>query len=795
MAWCFFSPLARGQFTTILNIPPDPDIGFNQSIGSGTQLILGEGGVIGNSFTAGDPSGSSTNVEVNISGGSVGNHFDAFGGSVVNVSGGSISIAFDAYGGSTVNISGGSFDSGLEAKDGSNINISGGDIGYFFKARGSLINLSGGTMGDRFNIYSSSTLAIAGGEYRLDGALINELVSPGSSLAFDLPSGSLLSGTLSDGTPFAFFNFDPGNREGDRIRNGSLTLNAVAMPAIGPPLVTLPGNSAPLGIRAGQILVVENGGAVTRNFNAGWGSTVTISGGQVGDNFEAVGAQVNVSSGSIGDHFDAFSGTTVNLTGGSIGEVFDANSNSTVNVSGGSVGQLFHSRAGSTVSISGGSIGRGFTARSSSTVRISGGSFGRGFATRSGSAVNLSGGDFRLDGVPVAGLDAIGNSQPINVPSGSLLSGTLADGTPFALLDQINFDFVTENTLTLTNAALPAVGPELLSTPGDPVPLGIRDGQTLVVNDGGNLGDNFNMGFGSKLILRGGQVGRNVEAVGSEVTISGGSVESFKAFDNTIVSITGGTVGFGPTVHSGSILNMSGGTLGQGLDVFGLSTVNISGGSIGDRFSAFGGSVINVSGGEIGNIFEAENGSTINISGGTVGDFFDAENGSLVNVSGGTVGEDFNAFAGSQINFFGTEFILNGIDITSSLNANSPFIIADRDVTLSGFLADGSAFSFDLISSDSFEIQDYFDTDALLTVTLVGPGDFNGDGKVDGSDFLKWQRGESPVSLGAQDLADWQANYGSSTLSPASSVTVPEPSTVILGLLASFLGISLKHRL
>ena len=41
--------------------------------------------------------------------------------------------------------------------------------------------------------------------------------------------------------------------------------------------------------------------------------------------------------------------------------------------------------------------------------------------------------------------------------------------------------------------------------------------------------------------------------------------------------------------------------------------------------------------------------------------------------------------------------------------------------------------------------------------TLVG--DFNGNLVVDGSDFLGWQLGESPVPLSPTDLADWEANY------------------------------------
>ena len=71
---------AYGDFTTILDIPPDPDIGDNQSIASHTQLNLFDGGAIGSSFDAGAFDGTSTRVEVNNSGG-----FDAFSGSVVNI--------------------------------------------------------------------------------------------------------------------------------------------------------------------------------------------------------------------------------------------------------------------------------------------------------------------------------------------------------------------------------------------------------------------------------------------------------------------------------------------------------------------------------------------------------------------------------------------------------------------------------------------------------------------------------------------------------------------------------------
>jgi hypothetical protein len=65
----------------------------------------------------------------------------------------------------------------------------------------------------------------------------------------------------------------------------------------------------------------------------------------------------------------------------------------------------------------------------------------------------------------------------------------------------------------------------------------------------------------------------------------------------------------------------------------------------------------------------------------------------------------------------------------------------------------------------------------------VANGDFDGDGDVDGRDFLVWQRGESPSPLSATDLADWQTNYGTGGLAAISAV--PEPTAMSLMMLIS----------
>ena len=62
------------------------------------------------------------------------------------------------------------------------------------------------------------------------------------------------------------------------------------------------------------------------------------------------------------------------------------------------------------------------------------------------------------------------------------------------------------------------------------------------------------------------------------------------------------------------------------------------------------------------------------------------------------------------------------------------------------------------------------------------PGDFDGDGDVDGRDFLAWQRGNSPTPFSAEDLALWQTSYPG----PLSGFTaVPEPTSIMLMMMAA----------
>jgi probable HAF family extracellular repeat protein len=74
-----------------------------------------------------------------------------------------------------------------------------------------------------------------------------------------------------------------------------------------------------------------------------------------------------------------------------------------------------------------------------------------------------------------------------------------------------------------------------------------------------------------------------------------------------------------------------------------------------------------------------------------------------------------------------------------------------------------------------------------------GSGDFDMDGDVDGADFLKWQRGESPDPLSADDFAQWQSQFGE----PGSSelaAAVPEPQGAALALAIASMHIFQRRR-
>jgi hypothetical protein len=104
-------------------------------------------------------------------------------------------------------------------------------------------------------------------------------------------------------------------------------------------------------------------------------------------------------------------------------------------------------------------------------------------------------------------------------------------------------------------------------------------------------------------------------------------------------------------------------------------------------------------------------------------------------------------------------------------------------------------FSFDFTVPESvasvnvaFRIWDgvfdsWFDGAYLIDdVSLMGPagsGDFDGDGDIDGNDFLVWQQGGSPNPLSTADLEAWRTAFGMVAGTEAVMTAVPEPASLL----------------
>jgi hypothetical protein len=582
----------------------------------------------------------------------------------------------------------------------------------------------------------------------------------------------------------------------DRIDNDTLSLHSAPLPPIGPANIHVPTDTLPPSIRGGQTLTVSQGGIVDWNYRVGRGSRVTITGGEVGGYLEAFGATINVSGGIVGSDLAAFEQSAVNISGGSVGPFLQIDGGTIMNISGGSVGIGLQARRGSQINISGGTVG-GFSANSDAKVNITGGAIGSFNVGDTSSKLKISGGDFRLDGVPIAGLETVGSTKGVNLkqhitesPVGSVLSGTLADGTPFLITTQAG-DIVRNGALTLEAAAVPPVGPTNIQVPGNPAPQGLRQGQTLTVSEGGSIGGpaGFIAGPGSTLNVSGGTVSQ-LKASGAKVNISGGAV-FLDAFSGSEVNI------------SGTDAN----AFGARVEAYNESHVAISGGTF-SKILAHTGSVVDIAGGAIlrttdYRTFEAEAGSEINVTGGDFqgrfGAFGRPTERLAVNIRGGNFREFQTSHA--DINLFGTDFRLNGVEIPG-LVLDQPFTITERSVTLSGLFADGSPFSFDL--NTPVTTADYFGSGSHVTVTRVAPitmaGDYDHNGTVDVADYLVWRKtlGQSGTSMaadgnrnGAVDTGDynlWRANFGRTFATSAAaghaSASIPEPSSLALALAA-----------
>lgn len=412
-AGAFASPV-QGQtdpanFTTVINVPPDVAPSF---IGSSTQLNIASPAVIEGTLQAGERNGTNSDVEVNISGGTI-RYLETFG-STINVSGGLVDQILSPRQ-SILNVSGGAvgakFDF-LALESGNELNLTGGTIRSQVVATTGVVRLSGGTVARRFAARGGSQVEILGGEFKLNG---NEYASS----SIDLGTDGLFTGTLADGSVFIF------SPTADTLKNVSL------LPATLPELETRPiivdssNRIGPNGLRPGQSLTLKNRGILPENF-AVVDARLHVEGGLVRDGMEIARSTVNLKGGLVGN-FSAYAGSKVNIGQTRVMGVVDIY-DSVLNFSGETISGFFTARAGSEINISGGRLTR-FVARADSVVNVTGGDVGPIDALDE-SEINLFGTEFYLDGTL---LDSLVPHQPFAVTDRKrVLSGLFTDGTPFS---------------------------------------------------------------------------------------------------------------------------------------------------------------------------------------------------------------------------------------------------------------------------------------------------------------------------------------------------------------------------
>lgn len=248
---------------------------------------------------------------------------------------------------------------------------------------------------------------------------------------------------------------------------------------------------------------------------------------------------------------------------------------------------------------------------------------------------------------------------------------------------------------------------------------------------------------------------------GAVINLNGGSIASGTVFSNedfpngVTLNIADGSVGLGVEIHN-STINISGGevalgasNLSEGVNNF-SNTITVTGGDVGGFFQLRGTSTLELLGGTV------ESFGTLGTGAATVsgGSFTLVDNNGQLSISGGNF-TTFRSFFTASVSLSGTDFAINGVPITG-LTVGNPFVVTERNVTLSGTLADGSTFSNFLDSTTPTGALDFgpfasqaeleavpgFAADdeggTILTVTLVAPqvlGDFDEDGDVDADDI------------------------------------------------------------
>lgn len=416
--------------------------------------------------------------------------------------------------------------------------------------------------------FGTTEVILSGADFRINGQPVNGLESvgdevdlSGTDVGYSSPFQQepiVVTGTFSDGTPFAFANgFFTNDSLWGTSGAFSVTFRQTAVPPVPVPNIEISAPSDLLGIRNGQTARVVEGGVLPELFQVGRGATLQMDGGTSGEQLEVAAARVELLSGTIGNNYSAYHDSTTIIRGGELGNgaTFQRGD---LEVYGGRIGQL--------------------NLQTHSHATFQGGTIDRGLRVFSDAHLTLHLTDLWVDGVHVD----IGASPGIETilpwQTERSLFGTLANGDQISL-GPLRGDGFAINNITIQRAPDLPNPPAVVAIPGSIVPASIRDGQTLSVNPQGELPSMFRAGVDTTLIVNGGSVGARFEGFRTQVTLNNGEIGSDAILQQSQLQMFGGTVHDNLLLVDRSHWEMHGGTV-PGTTSLRNSTAHISEGHV-----------------------------------------------------------------------------------------------------------------------------------------------------------------------------------------------------------------------
>jgi hypothetical protein len=248
------------------------------------------------------------------------------------------------------------------------------------------------------------------------------------------------------------------------------------------------------------------------------------------------------------------------------------------------------------------------------------------------------------------------------------------------------------------------------NVPPNAAPSTLLAGETLNLGVGGSIGVGFTANAGSTISIQGGSL--SFGSIAGNLDLHSGELGPATLIQaSAVVTVHGGTVL--PVVSNAGDFTVLGGQVQGGLSAGGKLTV--AGGQVGPIVPSQG-SQIFLKGGEIAGTLSPFNGTTFTMTGGTWKGNFWFSVGSTLNLSGGTV-QDQLSLGDTILNLTVRSALVGGAPI-AGIVPGVPQVVTQRDTTLSGVLADGTPFSFDMNSGFAPD-QDSFPTTATVNVTVV----------------------------------------------------------------------------